>query len=728
MLAGRATAMLLFAAALLQPYASSDVEVTTLRDVPDRAVTGTLTDALWQLDTRSANAILIESDGYWANDIEPVLTRVTAAGVPVYWQALDIDSDVPQLLRLAAPRRARPGQRIVVEANHVIPSGTDYELLLYANGEVVARQTALIGNETLLVFDITSSGSLMLSAGLREAATGRNVARLEDAATVNVISTPRLLAISSNPSPFAASLSAGGWLVTEIRPRDLQVQLDTLNRFGALILDDVSVNDLPAGAWRAIAAAVRADALGLIALGGPNSFGLGAYRSSVLEELLPLISEPPEDEQPASLILMLDVSGSMDSDPQNALAIAKSAMMETANALRPADRVGLISFDVEARELLPIDARADHAQAIDDTWPKQASGGTTVLPAVELAVSAIQRETAEQKLVVIVTDGMLTDDDVAALAETAGDSGAEFITLLIANDPSKAPLARLDAADNISVLVVDDVLRLPALMRSAVENRRPAVVTKRTTPRAAAKLAGYIGRDWPPLDAYAVTRPRAQTSVILYSDNGDPLFAGWTVGAARVFALPGGLGEWAQEWLSWERWPDVAGELVESVVVRNDGQGRVHVDYDAVGQAELVIDLSNPWAMPADGLLLPENGEATPTELQRKAPRRFHASIPDGLPNNLTFSWEDNSPNRHRLVVTRPRPLPIGTPFAETLVESGVIERWTTQTELQAPPSWKRVLVFLGLLALLLTIVVERVPLPVRSDSAARGARDGRPT
>ena len=190
-----------------------------------------------------------------------------------------------------------------------------------------------------------------------------------------------------------------------------------------------------------IGEAVRRDAMGLLALGGPQSFGLGGYRGSALESLLPVVSEPPADEPPAAVMFVVDISGSMaqSASVSDKLRAANAAVLHAAAALRPEDRVGLIAFDVEARQLLGVERRDDHARAIRQAWPTTASGGTSLIPALELAQTALAAETAERKLLILVTDGMLSDADVDDLDDEIPVSGFGLRHLLDAELLSDLP-------------------------------------------------------------------------------------------------------------------------------------------------------------------------------------------------------------------------------------------------------------------------------------------------
>ena len=752
MIAGRSVAALLLLVALLQPDVPRTITLTALIEKSNNVslrplatlseslasdveragkqleliakefgesasnvlISDALNEALWTMVSGHRNAIVIVSNGYWPQSVASIFAATAAADLPVYWLPTKTEINRLQILDVSAPARAQPGQTVAVTIESVVPDDEDYEFVLYGNREPVAR--ARRDARTVLKFAVTATGSVALSVEAINTSTQQIVARHEEAAVINVVTPPNVLVISSKPSPIGESLQAGGWPLTQVTPREFPAYADSLHQFSALILDDVAATTLSESGWSRISAAVRRQALGLLALGGPNSFALGAYRSSTLEELLPVISEPPEAVQPAALAFLVDVSGSMERGTRAAFAVAQAAVAETAAGLRPTDRVGVFAFDVEARQLLPIGARNDHVAQIRRAWPERASGGTSVIPAVELALSALTEESTEQKLLIMITDGMLSDADVVELSDRFADSDVHLIAMVITSQAMTAPLSRVEATDRISVLLIDDVLQLPTLMRDEVESHRPAVVRERTIPEAESPtVIDDVDSGWPALDAYALTRSRPEAQVFLKSPKGDPLLARWNVGAGRVAVLTGGLDAWAKDWLAWDDWPLFVSGLLSSVAVGNADRSRVAVEYLDNNVSAILVDIGRGSGEPSRAMLVPPSGAVAELELQWVAPGRYRAATPLTGPGEYTFIWaDDESLSRHRFVSQQlSASAATGRPGARHFVESGLLREWTSETasELVTTKSYKATLALLALLVFLTTVAAERVPL-----------------
>ena len=526
--------------------------------------------------------------------------------------------------------------------------------------------------------------------------------------------------VSARPSVFAESLRKGSWSVTELAPRELGGQVHNLRPFACLVLDDVAVRDLPEAAWSAITNAVRRDAMGLLVLGGPHAFGLGAYRNSQLESLLPVISEPPKDESPAGLVFLIDVSGSMDrTDATNRrLQIARQAVLETVNALRPADRVGLITFDVESKELLSLDSRADHAKSIEQVWPDRASGGTRLMPSLRRAVDTLQRDDSKQKMLVLLTDGFLASDDVDQLDDTLRNSDVELIAMIIdvGSQSDIGQLSRIANTHRGRVIRVDDVLRLPTLMRSEIESRRPALMTGLTQPKVtspAAWLPGDVA--WPPIDAYLLTRPRDEARIHLISERGDVLVASMHAGAGRVVAITTGLSDWTAKWLQWNHWPNIAAGLTNFVAARTTSNIDINLQQNTSVKTELNIELADR-ELPDKKLtakLISPSGRLSSIDLQPQGPGQLAAQLQLDSFGQYSLTVDDGSTTTRHRFLNHPSEITFlnDPPIARIWLDDGLLQLWQPESlgKLQNKIDWRSWLVGVALLSFLLLLALERL-------------------
>jgi Ca-activated chloride channel homolog len=122
-----------------------------------------------------------------------------------------------------------------------------------------------------------------------------------------------------------------------------------------------------------------------------------------------------EDRKPANIMLVVDTSGSMSEEDR--LPQAQRGLRAFLRLLSPSDRVGLIRFSSEVRQLEPIvsfrRARAALAQEVSRLHP---DGDTALYDAANRGVEAVKalRDRTRINAVVLLTDGVNTTGALSA--------------------------------------------------------------------------------------------------------------------------------------------------------------------------------------------------------------------------------------------------------------------------------------------------------------------------
>ena len=138
------------------------------------------------------------------------------------------------------------------------------------------------------------------------------------------------------------------------------------------------------------------------------------------------------EQEGADIVFCLDVSSSMMAEDiaPNRLARAKHAMQQTIKTLG-SDRVGIVVFAGDAYIQLPL--TTDHAASkmyldniTTDMIPVQ---GTSIANAIEKALEAFPQNEAENRAIVLITDGENHDEKAIELAGEAADKNIKVYTL-----------------------------------------------------------------------------------------------------------------------------------------------------------------------------------------------------------------------------------------------------------------------------------------------------------
>ena len=589
-------------------------------------------------------ALLLVTDGYETKgDAAAALRVARQSNVTVYLFKQGVDTKAPdvRIEALDVPPHVRLGERVPLTV--AVGGNTEGKvpLLVDVAGRRALETTISLQRDRanrfhLLVTPQTAGDQeVKVVVGVDNDSIPENNRRAA-LVTVEPPATVLFVTASDAPSAVVSTLVKGGWIVREHHPRDLVSLTNQLRVAKTIILDDIAVGDMPEGAWEALTKSVSGEGTGLIVLGGPRSFSAGNYRHSELEALLPVTAEASVPEEQLAVLFVVDKSGSMDSDQRGAkrFGLALRAVSETARTLSEKDLTGLIWFDAQPRVVLPLRRYENPADEIERAWSTRPTGGTLVLPALTAAVSALSEVAADQRLLVMVTDGFApSGEDLRPLQQQIARNGIDVITLIVGDNPDIEPFRRLSRINDGVLLRIHKIAELPRIMQKEVEERRNPAILETSVPRQVIPLPFMpAATEWPTLSGYMVTKARPEAFVYLKSDGDDPLLAMGHVGRARVVVLPEGLRSWTREWPQWPLWGKFIGGIVEWTAARSASPFLQATVEDRSGRLEFVVDAVTPsyeWAFADDGKVIVRDpaGLFTETPLVQTAPGHFVGSI-----------------------------------------------------------------------------------------------------
>ena len=651
---------------------------------------------------RPARVVLVSDGADTQGGAEAGLRDLRSAGVPVV--AMYAVASAPEgdawIAHLEAPREARAGDVVRISARVIGPAGKPAELRLRVNGRLAAKRALVLPTEgpARVSFELTlhDTGPHRLDAELDMAGDPRSANdRLSALVDVRGAPSVRYLTTRAGASPLLRSLRGAGWQVEGLHPSSFSSHGPPPS---LLVLDDVSIGDMQAAAWNELVGLVRHEGSGLLVLGGPHSFAAGGYRHSRLEELLPVTAESRE-RSGAALYFLVDVSGSMESDRlgRSRLALARAALFETIARLGDADQVGVASFATQPREILPLGRHANPAARIGARLPA-ASGGTALRPALEHARARLAEVEADQRLIVLVTDGFVEAEDLTGVERELAALDVDVIALALGADVELSVLERLAARGAGVLLRVDEAASLPRLMVQEVGARLEPARIGSFRPRPLLPLPFEARpQTWPELRGYMISRPRARARVALASERGDPLLATSTAGAGRVAVLPGGLGAWASAWPAWSDWSSFVGGLAHWLA-RPGANPRIHARFtDTPGGLGFAIDAleeSGAWSTPPEAhiTLVDATGGTRKIAAPPRAPGRYEGVLPTTLTgvHRIAVQVGDEARVGH-VLRSAPEELGVDSRGAARLAEwadAGLLELWADEASadvLRAP-------------------------------------------
>lgn len=135
--------------------------------------------------------------------------------------------------------------------------------------------------------------------------------------------------------------------------------------------------------------------------------------SVAMNESTPTVSKPSPpkpsmDRSGARIVFLIDISSSMNKPFK--MDLLKETLKNLIDVLKPQDQVALITFNYETKVVWPLSSLEDKDAVkltIDDI---QTVGGTKGAVGIEKAYEAIKENLGENSLIILATDGLLTNN------------------------------------------------------------------------------------------------------------------------------------------------------------------------------------------------------------------------------------------------------------------------------------------------------------------------------
>jgi uncharacterized protein YegL len=322
-------------------------------------------------------------------------------------------------LRLVPPLYPLLGETVGVGVVLEAPRPAEAHLRVEGPGGVLERRLLVEGRKVL-----TYAFPLLEEVEVRAVAEGP-WGRSE--AKARLLPADRAKALVLGDPALARYLEAQGFLVEEAFRLPLEVDLVAVG---------VGVLDLPPGAPEALRDYLRQGG-GLLFTATPKGLFFGGWDRALPEDL-PL---KPLGRKGAALVLVLDVSGSMEGEK---LAMAVAGALELVRSAAPEDYLGVVLFSSSPRVLFP--PRPMTAQGKKEAesllLSLRAGGGTVLGGAFREALRLLEGVPVERKAVLVLTDGLIADAKEPILA-LAGTAGVEVSALALGPDADAAFLEAL---------------------------------------------------------------------------------------------------------------------------------------------------------------------------------------------------------------------------------------------------------------------------------------------
>ncbi|SFL54865.1 von Willebrand factor type A domain-containing protein [Halogranum rubrum] len=336
--------------------------------------------------------------------------------------------------------------------------------------------------------------------------------------SVRVVERPAVLYVSRGEYPLATLLDE---LYDVTRAESVP---SDLSPYTAVVIQDVAAEDL--GDVAALQRFVI-DGNGLVVVGGRNAFENGGYDTSPLSGMLPVQSGEAGDDDAATIVLLVDVSGSASSG----MRVQKALALDVLDQLGDDQRVGVVAFN-DAAYLVSEPAPLGTSRAsIEDTIRRlQAGGGTNIGAGLVGAADLLGEEGGS---VILISDGIGQTPTTLAAADRLAARDTRVIAVGVGSEIDESLLRIVAETTGGAYVRADETNRLRLLFR---DESRPFSSNVLTVVDDTHFVTSGVTLQSNPSESHDVSvRPGAD--YLVASGTGDPAIAAWRYGLGRVLTV-----------------------------------------------------------------------------------------------------------------------------------------------------------------------------------------------
>ncbi len=541
--------------------------------------------------------------------------------------------------KVQVPAKLKKGQpfeaKIFVQADQAQTA----TVRLYRNEQFLGEQKVqLEAGKNLFSFPQTLPDQGFFNYDVRVDAVGDSLPQNNRAAAfASVKGDPRVLLISGEPDQdetLAAALRSARLDVKVVGLGGLPNSLAEMDSYDSIFISNLSAGDLGRDTMSLLESAVRDFGVGLVCVGGENSYAAGGYRNTPLETTLPVSMELDSKKvlPPGAVVLVMH-----GMEFANGNQVARDCALGVLGALGPADELGVILWDGTDQWVYDLQKVGDKKAAGRAIAGMNQGDLGSFQGVLEESQKALQKSKASLKHIIVFSDG----DPAPPSAELMQKMVANRITVstvLIAGHVGPQTMITIAEQGRGRFYNVTSPSMLPQIfIKETAVILKSAIYEEPFKPqlRSASEVTRGIGiAEYPQLLGYVATslKPRAETPLL--TPKGDPLLAHWQYGLGRAVAFTSDArAKWGKNWLGWERYRQFWSQIAQwslrrlenadftSEVVVDKGEGVINVEaLDEKGNYRNFMNLQATVVSP--------KGERMLVRLEQTGPGHYEAKFP----------------------------------------------------------------------------------------------------
>ena len=285
--------------------------------------------------------------------------------------------------------------------------------------------------------------------------------------------------------------------------------LAELQSYDAIFLSNVEAGELGMDSMQLLESAVRDFGVGLVVVGGDQSFAAGGYRNTPLEEVLPVDMELSSKKVlPSGALVLVIHATEFPNGNQWARDIAFAAL----NSLGPQDEMGIVLWNGSDQWLFELDKVGDKREMGRLIAGMNPGDMVSFQRVMTMGHEALVKSTSSIKHMVVFSDGDPTAPTPEQIAGIAKDK-ITISTVMIGGHVAPETMIWMAEQGGGRFYDVRSPAALPQIfIKEAAVILKSAIFEEPFQPQVAASselIRGIAGAEIPPLLGYVATTPQS---------------------------------------------------------------------------------------------------------------------------------------------------------------------------------------------------------------------------
>lgn len=602
--------------------------------------------AMAALPAHAKKRIVLMSDGnQTSGDVEEAVRRAASNGVAVDVVPLSYQHRDDMIVEdLVVENQVSVDEPFDVKVMIRSRQTTDAKLSILRDGQLVTTQDVRVEADKKNVFVLPTQADetgFHVYQALVESVNDTNAENNQAFGFTMAQGEPKVLMVEGGPPEqnlLAALLRAEKIEVDLIGPGNFPNDPVNLQEYNSIVLSNVAASDLSRGQMQLIERVVHEMGMGLIMIGGDQSFGAGGWKDTPVELALPVDMDIKHKKiLPKGALALVLHTAEIPQQEYWARQIAVASL----NVLSARDDFGALAYQWQGGDswVVPFGPADDKATARRLIMDGQYGDMPQFSPTMQMAFDALKSSDASAKHMIIISDGDAQPPS-AQLVDSIRRSRITISTVQVAGHGASTTQVMKEIAQRGGGRFYDVKVnsQLPQIfIKEASVIRRSLIIEEPFVPvnKVHSELLAGIGpKEFPRMMGYVGASPKDLADKPLMTDKDDPLLAHWRYGLGKTVAFTSdAYMKWAVDWYSWNkmskfwsqvvRWtlrPQSSRNLQMTTTIEN---GKAKVAIDAVDDEGRFLNF-----LEYDASIISPNFESKKIPFKQVAPGRYETEVP----------------------------------------------------------------------------------------------------